>query len=77
MTRDGTITHINACLLSMSEDELAVISMLVDRVDKARQVYGSLTFKNDQRSWAQELTEELVDATFYGAAALLQLRRSP
>lgn len=66
-----------------SEDEVTIIKMLrasggqkvcanVARIRRAAKQYGRLDVETDKRNFVSEALEELIDARFYLAAAILK-----
>lgn len=58
-----------------SDDERAVIELIVERVRMGRRLYGELRLSSDQRDWQEQFLQEQVDGAFYGAAGLIVMRR--
>ena len=67
-------------LTSISEhlgrDELAVLTLIAERLRAGRESYGTLQLATDVRDFAQEALEEAADMAVYAAAGLLKKRRT-
>jgi hypothetical protein len=58
----------------MTDDELALVVAIAERIDQARPQYGPLNMALDPRNFQREMVEELMDALVYGAVVLHRRR---
>ena len=74
------VRQLRSRLTSISErlgsDELAVLTLIAERLRAGRRSYGALQLATDVRDFAQEALEEAADMAVYAAAGLLKKRRT-
>lgn len=76
MTNPDRLTHLAACALQMSEDELSVLLLIAERLlGTGRLQYGPLNLATDTRDFLGEASDELLDGCVYLAARMMQRRR--
>ena len=59
----------------LGPDELAVLTLLPERLRGGRRIYGELRLATDTRDFTREALEEAADMAVYAAAGLLQTER--
>jgi len=57
-------------------DEINLISLIAERLEKGRESYGALNLATDERDFTAEALEELLDGAIYLASKLMKLRRA-
>lgn len=67
---DALRRSLIARLGNASHDELRVIDVQLVRLERGREDYGELDLSKP-RDWQREWAEELIDAEFYTACAIL------
>jgi hypothetical protein len=60
------------CVRELGPDELRVLGRIADRLRIGQTRYGRLSIKEDRRNWSNEMLEELLDGTVYGALELIR-----
>ena len=74
-TRAAHLHDLASLAARLSDDELAVLLLIGQRVLTGQSNYGPLHIQHDHRNFTREALEKVADACFYLGAALL--RRSP
>lgn len=72
MTRSDAANRLIAAIHELGDDELRVLATVSDRLQMGLKQYGKLDIDGDPREWLHEMSEELLDASVYGACALLR-----
>ena len=67
--------ELAALAARLGADELRVLVLLATRVRVGQTRYGRLDLRRDRRDLRREAVEELADALFYLAAAVLRRQR--
>jgi hypothetical protein len=66
------LSRLTAVAADLGADELAVLLLVAERLDKGRERYGALNVERDRRDFAVEALEEAADALVYVACGLMR-----
>ena len=75
MTHHERLEQATADLRKLNADELEAVHYLISKCIAGAQKHGPLMLETDRRDWTQEIVEEMADAAFYGAFAVVQRAR--
>jgi hypothetical protein len=71
-SRSREIAALTTLAGLLAEDELAVVTLVAERLLYGRQHYGELRVSTDLRDFRREALEEAADMAVYAAAGLLR-----
>lgn len=74
MDRDKRYEYLVDRCRGMSDDELSVLELVAEGINRGQHTYGSLDVGRDRRSFHWETLEEIRDALVYVGAALVKLK---
>jgi hypothetical protein len=63
-------------LSGLEPDAQEVVHRIVKRAEAGRRQYGDLQLDRDRRDWIDQGIEEVLDLSFYLAAALVKIQRA-
>lgn len=69
---DATPARLSAIAAQLAGDELAVLTLIAERLLCGRERYGELRVATDRRDFAREALEEAADGLVYAAATLVR-----
>ena len=61
-----------ATLCQLGVEELEVLTLIAERLLAGQRAYGQLRLATDQRDFAREALEEILDTQVYSACALIR-----
>ncbi|MGD0950338.1 MAG: hypothetical protein ABSA52_23320 [Candidatus Binatia bacterium] len=69
------MAHVLAAAERLGPDEVAVLTLVAERLLLGRRRYGELHLGTDRRDFRREALEEAADLAVYAAAGLLREKR--
>ena len=72
--QQGRLDPLVAAAAQLGSDELAVLTLVAERLVQGRQRYGALHVAADPRDFRREALEEAADGLVYVACGLMQGR---
>lgn len=75
--RQSLCVRLSTITARLRTDEIAVLTLIAERLLRGRERYGELRVATDRRDFVREALEEAADGLAYAAAALMRRRGSP
>jgi hypothetical protein len=71
-SRQRFCARLSTITARLGTDEIAVLTLIAERLLRGRERYGALHLATDGRDWPAEALAELLDFSCYASMALLQ-----